>query len=55
MIAGNTARDGFVMKIIAVLTIFFLPGTFMAVSLPLFLRQDFLTKYSADFSDISDV
>lgn len=36
VIAGNTSRDGFVMKIIAVLTALFLPGTFMAVSVPLF-------------------
>ncbi|KAE9380152.1 hypothetical protein N431DRAFT_394683 [Stipitochalara longipes BDJ] len=33
IIAGNTARDGFVMKVIAVLTAFFLPGTFMAIFL----------------------
>ncbi|PMD27823.1 hypothetical protein NA56DRAFT_148498 [Hyaloscypha hepaticicola] len=33
VIAGNTSRDGFEMKIIAVLTIFFLPGTYMAIFL----------------------
>jgi hypothetical protein len=30
-IATNTARDGFNMKLIAILTALFLPGTFMAV------------------------
>jgi hypothetical protein len=55
VIAGNTARDGFIMKIISVLTALFLPGTFMAVSLPFYLSQNFIAEYVIDFSGKPDV
>jgi hypothetical protein len=39
-IAENTARDGFNMKVIAILTALFLPGTFMAVYIHLSLHDE---------------
>ena len=63
VIAGNTARDGFIMKIVTVLTAFFLPGTFVAVgyhsifhkTFSLNTLQIFLTGPMFDFKNTENV
>lgn len=48
LIASRTKRDNTVMKVIAVLTSLFLPGTFIAVSLG-FIRIDFADFQYPDY------